>query len=135
MQGSRAKTKRGPPKYHMPTGGANLTKTEDLMEIRESYTVDTRPGSLSFCVTIICLEIWNRELPWENQRYFLFQISHDQKEMGQSSTKTNACTYHFLLPPCHVTPAVTLWRASAKCSRSCRVTKSLSDAMLQRSGV
>ena len=34
-------------------------------------------------------------------------------EMGQLSTKTNACTHHFLLPHCDV--AVTLWRASAKC--------------------
>lgn len=56
LQGSRAKTKRGPPKYHMPTGGPNVTKTSDLMELRVSYTVDTRPGSLSFCGTFICLE-------------------------------------------------------------------------------
>ena len=41
LQGSRAKTKRGPPKYHMPTGGPNVTKTSDLMELRVSYTVDT----------------------------------------------------------------------------------------------
>lgn len=42
LQGWKAKSKRGPPKYHLPTGGPNVTKTADLMELRVSYTVDTR---------------------------------------------------------------------------------------------
>lgn len=42
LQGWKAKSKRGPAKYHLPTGGPNVTKTADLMELRVSYTVDTR---------------------------------------------------------------------------------------------
>eukprot|EP00435_Cladocopium_sp_Y103_P054015 s2132_g17.t1 len=41
LQGWKAKSKRGPAKYHLPTGGPNVTKTADLMELRVSYTVDT----------------------------------------------------------------------------------------------
>lgn len=41
LQGWKAKSKRRPAKYHLPTGGPNVTKTADLMELRVSYTVDT----------------------------------------------------------------------------------------------
>ncbi|CAE7378671.1 unnamed protein product [Symbiodinium microadriaticum] len=44
VQGGKwGKIGAGPPKYHLPTGGPNITKTEDILAIRMPYHFDDAP--------------------------------------------------------------------------------------------
>lgn len=68
LQGWRSKTKRGPSKHHLPTGGPNVTKTADLMELRMSYAEDT-----------------SNVLP--NERQLLKQLRSDRPEERRNASE------------------------------------------------